>query len=335
MGTSSSPARRGWRPPSAAAVAAIALLAVLVLLAAAVAVRAALQDPEHAEGVPRGPVIGAAQPAPHIAAGGQGVTKVLAIVVENHNLHQMQEQMPYLASVGDEYGYATGWTAIRHPSLPNYLAILGGSTFGISNDAGPGRHPLSGGSVLGSTITAGGTAKMYLDEMPDNCALADQDTYAVRHNPWTYFVDERSLCQRFDVPIDSARHGSFNRDVRTGSLPTVGFLVPDTCNDAHDHGCTLARADSWLHSFLPQVFDSPDFRSGRLAVVITADEDDRHLGNRVLTVVAAASLDHAVVDTPLTHYSLSAFLSEVSGTEPLRQAATAPSLAKAFGLRLG
>jgi acid phosphatase len=46
------------------------------------------------------------------------------------------------------------------------------------------------------------------------------------------------------------------------------------------------------------------------------------------------SLRHVVVDTPLTHLSLSRFLSEIAHQPPLRDAAGAPSLGDAFGLRV-
>ena len=314
-------------------VAVVIVILVVAGFSAAAAERSRRGDREQDERVPRG-VAGTADVTPHVAPGSTAVTKVLTIVIENHNIRQMQLKMPYLWSIAGEYGYATGYTAVRHPSLPNYLVILGGSTFGVADDGGPRRHPVGGSSVLGAAIRAGGRAAAYIDEMGTNCQLRDKDTYVVRHNPWAYFTDERDLCRRFDLPMDSLRHGRLRDDIDAGTLPDVGLLVPDTCNDAHDAGCTLGRADRWLHAILPQLLGGPDFRDGRLAVVVTADEDDRHFGNRVLTVVASADLHHVVVRHALDHYSLSAFMSEVAGTKPLRRAASAPSMADAFGLRL-
>ena len=79
----------------------------------------------------------------------------------------------------------------------------------------------------------------------------------------------------------------------------------------------------------------PDWRSGRLAVVLTADEDDHNQGNTVLTTVIHRSQNHHVVNTRLTHYSLTRLYDEVAGLPYLHNAATAPSMAKAFGLPLG
>ena len=111
------------------------------------------------------------------------------------------------------------------------------------------------------------------------------------------------------------------------------MVIADLCHIAHDR--PLATADAWLKTEVAPVLAGPDFRSGRLVVVITADEDDRSGDNRVLTVVATKDMPgHQVVSTPLTHLSLSRFYAEVLHFAPLRGAAAAPSLADAFHLDL-
>jgi len=259
----------------------------------------------------------------------QPVTKVLTIVEENHSLEQMKAGMPYLYSLAQRFSYANNYIAIRHPSLPNYLAIAGGDTFGVTDDADPASHPLSGQSVFGQAIAQGRTAGVYAESMPGNCVPSGNTAkgYAVKHNPWPYFVDERALCNAFDTP-----ETGFGAAVSANALPNAGMLIPNQCNDAHD--CSLGTADGWLKNRLPNILASSDFTSGKLAVVVTADEDDNTSGNKVLTVVLHASLDgsHKVVSTALTHYSLSRFYSETTGGSPLRKAAAAPDMAEAFGL---
>src|SRR5207237_4114759 len=41
----------------------------------------------------------------------------------------------YMTSLAGLYGLATHYTAIAHPSEPNYLALTGGSTFEYTSDA--------------------------------------------------------------------------------------------------------------------------------------------------------------------------------------------------------
>jgi acid phosphatase len=248
-------------------------------------------------------------------------------VVENHSLEEMRTQMPWTYRLGQEYAYATDFRALAHPSLPNYLAIAGGSTFGVQDDGDPSSHPIDGTSVFGDALDHGRTAGVYADAMPENCFLTNTSRYAVRHNPWTYFTSERAQCAEFDVPI-----ARFASDVNAGNLPDVGMVVPDICHDAHN--CSLATADAWMREEIGLAMSGPDFRAGRLVVVVTADEDDGSQGNTVLTIVVHPSVRGVVTSSPLSHLSLSRLYSEVLGLPPLREAASAPSMTDAFGLAL-
>jgi hypothetical protein len=262
--------------------------------------------------------------SPPVAA---GVSKLLVFVVENHSLDEMRREMPWTYALARRYGYATSYRAMTHPSLPNYLAIAGGSTFGVTDDHDPSAHPISGRSVFGAALAEGRTAGVYADAMPAPCTLTSTSQYAVRHNPWTYFVDERSQCGTFDHVLSQLA-----TDVRSGDLPDAGMVVPDICHDAHS--CALATADTWLHQEVGLAMSGLDFRAGRLAIVVTADEDDGSQDNTVLTVVVHPSVRGAVVGTPLTQLSLSRLYTEVLGVPPLRDAASAPSMASAFDLPL-
>jgi len=253
------------------------------------------------------------------------ITKVLVFVVENHSLDQMTSSMPFVHGLAQQYAYATSYTAITHPSLPNYLAIVGGSTFGVTDDRSPSAHRLRGPSVFSQARRAGHSVKVYADSAPRRCALANAGRYAVRHNPWTYFVSDRTACRRYDVPAYA-----LGRDADAGTLPDVGMVIPNLVHDAHD--ASLATSDAWISRKVARIQAGPDWQSGRLAIVITADEDDHHQGNTVLTVVASRYQQQRVVTTPLTHYSLTRLLDDVAGVPYLRNAATAPSMTTAFGI---
>jgi len=272
---------------------------------------------------------GAATVAPSTAARADGttpITKAIVFVVENHSLAEMRDGMPRTYAFAREHAYASAYHANRHPSLPNYVAIAAGTTFGIADDADPAAHPLRGDNVFRQAVRRGRTVTTYADAMPGRCTLTNSGSYAVRHNPWTYFVKDRAACRRHDVPV--RRH--LAHDARTGTLPDLGFVIPDVQHDAHDG--TLAQADAWIGARIATLTAGPDWRSGRLAIVVTADEDDRSAGNRVLTVVATHGQRPRVVRTPLDHYSLTGFLEDVIGARHLRHARTAPSLARAFHL---
>ena len=271
-------------------------------------------------------------PAPLWVGGTQRPTKVLIVVEENRTPRSALAGMPYLASLASTYGRTTAYKAVTHPSLPNYLAIAGGSTFGVRDDAGPNSHHISGPSAFDRAITGGRTAKTYAEAMPAPCALTSTTRYAVKHNPWTYFSDpaSRANCQRFDVPLGTTTSGALRRDVDAGRLPTIGLVIPDICNDGHD--CSLATSDAWLKSWLTVVRQGPDYRSGRLAIVVTFDEDDYSADNTVQTVVISPYSSHTVTNRALSHFSLARYLAELTATQPLRQAGTAPSLRADFRL---
>jgi acid phosphatase len=256
--------------------------------------------------------------------------KVLVVVEENHAAAAALQDMPYLAGLADQFGQTGNYRAITHPSLPNYLAIAGGSTFGVTDDRAPANHPITELSVFDEAVAAGRTARTYAEAMPHACTLTDDGRYAVKHNPWAYFSStaSRANCQQYDLPAGTPGQGALHDDALAGSLPTIGLLIPDLCNDGHD--CSLQVADDWLHQWLPFLMQATDYRSGRLTIVVTFDEDDRTAGNVVLTTVVAPSVSHLVVSTPLTHYSLSRYLAEVAGVAPLGEAATSASLASAF-----
>lgn len=262
----------------------------------------------------------------------QRPAKVLVVVEENTTQGSALAKMPYLAQMARTYGHTTAYRAVTHPSLPNYLAIAGGSTFGVRDDRSPASHRLSGPSVFDLALANGRTAKTYADAMPGACALTSTSRYAVKHNPWTYFSDRasRDNCRRFDVPLGTTTAGALRTDVDKGTLPNIGMLVPDICHDGHD--CSLATADSWLKSWLQVVMAGPDYRGGRLAIVVTFDEDDSSADNTILTTVISPYTRGVTATTPYTHYSLTRYLADLVGARPPRSGATATSLRAAFSL---
>ncbi len=257
--------------------------------------------------------------------------KVLVVIEENHGQSAALAQMPYLASLGKTFGRTSAYKAVTHPSLPNYLAIIGGSTFGVTTNAGPDRNGIKGPSILDTAIAAGKTAKTYAESMPSNCYTGPKDPYAVKHNPWAYFTDptSRANCQKYDVPSGTPAAGALRSDIDAGALPNLGLLIPDLCHDGHD--CSLKTADDYLKSWLTRVMAGPDYTSGRLAIIVTFDEDGG-ADNTVLTTVISPRTRGVVSSEPFTHYSLARYLSQLIKRTPPGKAAGAPQLRPAFGI---
>ena len=260
------------------------------------------------------------------------VTKVLTIMFENHGATSVAAGMPQLMTLADTYGQTSHYRAVSRPSLPNYLAMAGGSTFGVNDDAPPAAHAPPGSSVFDLAIAAGTSARTYAEGMPTACALTNHGRYAVKHNPWAYFADDasRQACAVDDVPLGTLGSGRLTDDIAAGTLPEVGLIVPDMCNIAHD--CPLATADAWLSPWITQVQQGPDWRAGRLAVVVTFDEAEKGSNDTVLTVVVAPTLHAAVAGDDLTHLSWTRWMSDLIGSPAPHDARAAPSLGAAFGL---
>jgi len=259
--------------------------------------------------------------------------KLLVIMEENHSTGEVfPSGMPYLWRLARRYGHATDWHAIGHPSLPNYLAIFAGSAFSHPPDCSPGggcSYP--GPSVFGQALARGETARAYQESMPQPCDTSSSGGYDVNHNPWAYFPSEAAACRAGDLPAGTPAHGALVSDVRAGTLPAIGMITPDLSHDAHNG--TLAQAGAWLHSWLPVIMSGPDWRAGRLAIVVVFDEGDP--ANQVPFVLIAPWVSGTVLRQPADHYALTRLIDEVIGAPLLRQAGHAVNVAPRFGFGAG
>ena len=79
-----------------------------------------------------GPVPSAAQPLNH----------VFVIMMENHGYSQVvgNPSLPFTNSLMSLANISTNYFAVAHPSLTNYLEVVGGSNFGIHTDNYPDWH---------------------------------------------------------------------------------------------------------------------------------------------------------------------------------------------------
>ena len=75
-------------------------------------------------------------PAPIAHLAGGPATHIAVILMENEEYGSIigSPATPYINGLARHYALASSMYAITHPSLPNYLALTGGSTFGITSD---------------------------------------------------------------------------------------------------------------------------------------------------------------------------------------------------------
>ena len=174
-------------------------------------------------------------------------SRIVVVVLENAEYGEVigSSSAPYVNSLARRYGLMTQSYAMRHPSLPNYLALTSGSTQGISSDCTD--CVVSARNIVDQLEGAGISWKAYLEDVPRPCFLgAASGGYAKKHNPFAYYADiVRS-------PARCGRLTSFEQlagDVRTGRLPTYVWISPNLCDDGHD--CGVAAADRFLARNVP------------------------------------------------------------------------------------
>jgi hypothetical protein len=231
---------------------------------------------------------------------------VFLIVMENKSPEQAL-QGSFTASLASKYRVAGNYTAVAHPSLPNYLALTSGQTWNIEDN---NYYVLPKGG-LGDQLTAARVSwRAYMEGMTGGC-LDSPSPYAVKHNPFAYYG---GACPDNVVPLTALAS-----DLK-GNTPRFSWISPDLCHDQHD--CNLSAGDKWLSQTVGMITQSKAWSSNGL-LVITWDEDDGSGDNRVLTLFISPNQSHRVSSQPYNHYSLLATIETVLGVGRLGEAAGA------------
>jgi phosphatidylinositol-3-phosphatase len=285
--------------------------------------------------------IASSRPAPAASSGPRRpARKVMVIAEENHTYEEVfgQGRAPYLAGLAASYATITGMDAgypASCPSLPAYLLMTSGSTSDVCDDGPPAAHPIVGPSIFSQVTAAGLQWRGYAESMPAPCTRADAGRYLVRHAPAPYYTQAAANCPSWDVPLGGPTSGALQHDVTAASLPAYAFVTPDACDDMHGGpGCPddlVTAGDQWLATWLPLILAGPDYRAGRLVVVVTWDEGSTS-SNHIPTVVLAPTARGVRVTSPITHCGLLAMEEQVLGLPLLGCARTAASPAAALGL---
>jgi acid phosphatase len=246
--------------------------------------------------------VGTANPSPTPAP-----KHVFVIVLEN-TPYQLALRQPYIASLARQYAVATNYAEVGNPSLPNYLAMTSGSTWGISDDLFH-KLPATG---LGVQLSGAGISwKAYMEGFTGDC-FSSPYPYALKHNPFAYYGGE---CPPNVVPMTDLASDL------NGGTPRLSWITPGMCNDGHD--CGVGTADRWLSDIVPQIASSTAWKQGG-ALFIVWDESGAQ-SSRVALLVVAPSL-RGQLTMPLNHYSLLATIADRLGVPRLGLAKQATSL---------
>jgi len=235
---------------------------------------------------------------------------VFLVVMENQSPAEALVG-PFTASLAATYGVADNYRAVAHPSVPNYLALTSGSTWGVSDD---NYHVLPPAGI-GEQLTAAGISwRAYMEGLGAEGCLDSPLPYDPGHNPFAFYGGG---CPANVVPLTSLA-----ADL-AGSTPAFSWITPDRCHDEHD--CPVSSGDAWLSQEVGAITQSAAWRQGGV-LFITWDEDDGSADNRVLTLVISPAAVHRVSERAYTHYSLLATIEDLLGVPRLGLAAQASAM---------
>ena len=232
---------------------------------------------------------------------------ILVIVEENKDYSRILDSVdaPVLTQLAKRYGVASNFFAETHPSEPNYVALVGGYTYGIrdddayycrpadtrrfcghSGDAGYVNHTVDAASLATQLEAAGLSWKDYEESLPEPGSLAVvSGLFASKHSGFINFAS----VQR---DPDRAKHivgfDQLHADLRSRAAPSFSLIVPNVCNEMHgaggdeapsdcrteNLGALIHRGDAEVGMLVHEIMASSAWSQGNAAIVITFDEDD-------------------------------------------------------------
>ena len=236
---------------------------------------------------------------------------IVEIMMENTSYGSIigNASAPQINALANQYGLATNYFGVTHPSEPNYVANIGGSYFGIQDDnqfycttALATTDPQCAGTTVNHTVAAQSLAdqltaahktwKGYFQSLPPTpSALVSSGPgangpytykypssavalYASKHNPFINFAGTQG-----DV-ANMVPDTQLATDLATRRLANFSLVVPDQCHDMHGTGGStsttglIAAGDAYVGSTVNEIMSSHTWREGNNAIVITWDEDD-------------------------------------------------------------
>lgn len=269
-------------------------------------------------------------PSPVAVIPGGQPAHIAVILMENEEYGDIigSASARYINRLARRYALARGMYAVSHPSLPNYLAITGGSTFGISSDCTT--CTVTGTSIVDQLASAGISWRAYMEGLPRPCYTGDfAGDYAKKHDPFVYYTRvaaNRAMCANV-VPL-----GRLALDERAGALPRFIWITPNLCHDMHD--CDVATGDRFLARLVPPLLRSLGHNG---LLILTWDEGTSDngccrlaSGGHVATILAGPGARRgARMSSPADHYSVLQAIEDLFRLRHLRGAACActPSLA--------
>lgn len=239
-------------------------------------------------------------------------SKVVLVVLENTDAHKAREQK-FLGLLAESGAYLANYRAITHPSQPNYVALISGSTEGVDGNSPARLDRPHLGQKLQSWMT-------YAEGYPSGtCDLNTRiGRYVRKHVPFLSFADVQDnadFCRQHITGFEQ-----FAGAAKEHRLPSFSLVIPDLDHDAHDK--PLRDADTWLERNFSDLIKDPDFRRNVLLIVTFDESDSTWLdrftdGNKVFTVLWGDDILPGDVKAAYDHYDLLRTIEAIFDLAPL------------------
>ena len=266
--------------------------------------------------------------------------RIIVLVLESYRSDEVDPASiasnPFLTKLAAQNRVAVNYYGVWKPSLPNYIAMIGGDVFGVRNNLGSCFNPdhatkcngVDAPNLVDQLEAANIAWEGLFELMPRAGFLGEKfpegaTRYAQKHNPFVYFKS---------VALDPARLAklkSFVPDELHAELadPLTAarfiYIVPNLCDDEHGSaGCrpdavTLAAGDAFLAATIPAIIDAPAF-TDRSVLFITWDNStgngaccgDWRGGGRIPLIAVTKHAMGVRGTTPSNHYSLLATIED-------------------------
>src|SRR5881296_3211490 len=242
--------------------------------------------------------------------------QLVVVLMENQNLNDVYGPAAYMTQLADLYSFSEGWASITNPSQPNYIAILGGSTFGITDD---GNHlNLNHPTMVDILENTSKTWKAFAEDASGSgCSL--NPPRGEDHFPflsYTTITNNSARCANL-LP------GSYNEVISAFNAGTnFIWLTPNDCHNMHS--CSVATGDAWIQSWVPNLLTA--MAGKKAALIIMFDEAYTSPPDIYMSFSGPATQLAYKSTASYTHYSLLKLIEDVWGGGNLGQGdVTAPS----------
>jgi phosphatidylinositol-3-phosphatase len=287
----------------------------------------------------------------------QGFDDVIGHEAANYDL-----DTPFITTLAFEYGLETLSFGTTHPSLPNYLSLVGGNYYGIQDDnpscyAIPAQTPCDtakGMNLVDLLEARKLTWVAFMQSMPSVGYMGPQYPvnpkgpvhYAQKHNPFVYYKDIAMNPARMKniQPLNSMTTLAMTL-ANPKTAPNFIFIVPDQCHDMHGtNDCPsgdslLVEGDTYVQQVVTTIRKSKAYTPDS-AIILSWDENDYssnigccgslypHGGGHMPTIVITPRYKNPIqISTPSNHYSELRSIEDLFGLPHLGNSATQePSL---------